>query len=336
MIELVTTRHNPMVDPLLHVWGWEIPVYLFLGGWVAGIMVLSGYFLFKGHHQRRHCICASLPLLAIGMLSLGMLALFLDLENKLHVFRLYLTMEPLSPMSWGAWILMIIYPVSILQILSTLRSGYPKLAEYAERIPLVPTVLELSEKYIRTISWIAIPSAIALGIYTGVLLSAFSARPFWNSGLLGPLFLVSGISTAAAFTVLFARDHEEKRLFTKYDLGLIAVEIVLVVLLLINLATGPEQQLRALEYLTSGGGYAVAFWGAFFIMGLVVPLLVESIDLVHGNRTLAILGPVLVLLGGYMLRHITVNLGQETTWHEYGTTYSVEALERVRRIYGDD
>src|SRR6266545_2800689 len=39
--EMVTSRHNPLVDPSLHVWAWEIPVYLFLGGFVAGLMVLS-------------------------------------------------------------------------------------------------------------------------------------------------------------------------------------------------------------------------------------------------------------------------------------------------------
>ena len=61
---------------------------------------------------------------------------------------------------------------------------------------------------------------------------------------------------------------------------MIAIELVLVVLLLINLATGSEQQLQALEYLTKGGGYAVAFWGAFFVFGLLVPLVVEVIDLV--------------------------------------------------------
>ena len=32
MHELVNTRHNPMIDPAMHIWGWEIPVYLFLGG----------------------------------------------------------------------------------------------------------------------------------------------------------------------------------------------------------------------------------------------------------------------------------------------------------------
>ena len=45
MTELTTTRANPMIDPLMHVWGWEIPVYLFLGGLAAGGMVLSALLL---------------------------------------------------------------------------------------------------------------------------------------------------------------------------------------------------------------------------------------------------------------------------------------------------
>ncbi len=42
MTELTLTRHNPMVDPGLAVWAWQIPIYLFLGGLVAGLMVISG------------------------------------------------------------------------------------------------------------------------------------------------------------------------------------------------------------------------------------------------------------------------------------------------------
>ena len=41
-VETVTTQHNAHINPALHIWGWEIPVYLFLGGLVAGIMVLLG------------------------------------------------------------------------------------------------------------------------------------------------------------------------------------------------------------------------------------------------------------------------------------------------------
>ena len=41
LLETVTTRANPQIDPALHVWGWEITAYLFLGGIVAGIFVLA-------------------------------------------------------------------------------------------------------------------------------------------------------------------------------------------------------------------------------------------------------------------------------------------------------
>ena len=43
-IETVVSRRNPQIDPHLSIWGWEIPVYLFLGGLVAGLLVLSGIF----------------------------------------------------------------------------------------------------------------------------------------------------------------------------------------------------------------------------------------------------------------------------------------------------
>jgi protein NrfD len=39
---------------------------------------------------------------------------------------------------------------------------------------------------------------VALGIYTGILLNTMVARPLWNSAILGPLFLVSGLSAGAA------------------------------------------------------------------------------------------------------------------------------------------
>ena len=45
MLEVTTTRHNPLIDPQLAVWSWEIPLYLFVGGIVAGMMVIAGLAL---------------------------------------------------------------------------------------------------------------------------------------------------------------------------------------------------------------------------------------------------------------------------------------------------
>jgi len=267
-------------------------------------------------------------LLAPIVLSLGMTTLFLDLEHKLFVFRFYTSFQLLSPMSWGAWILIVIYPVSILQILSTLRSGYPQASPYVDRLAAGKAILDWCEANRRAIALTAIPFGIALGIYTGILLSAFSARPFWNSGVLGPLFLVSGLSTAAALVALVARQHSEKVLFTRIDLVLIAAELALVALFIINLASGTEQQLIALDSIMSGP-YTFVFWVLFVGIGLLVPLLLELLEIRGLARRVAIVAPVLVLLGGYVLRQVMIDIGQESSWINYDTQYNAELLQRL-------
>ena len=47
MNEIDVARHSLMIDPQLHIWGWEIPVYLFLGGMAAGVMVLSSLLMVR-------------------------------------------------------------------------------------------------------------------------------------------------------------------------------------------------------------------------------------------------------------------------------------------------
>jgi len=330
MIEevLSTARFNPKVDPMLGIWTWEVAVYLFLGGLTAGILLFIALTHLQGRQQQRPFTAYRLPLWAPIVLSIGMTTLFLDLEHKLYVFRFFTTLQPTAPMSWGSWVLILVYPFSILLITATLRAGYPKLAAWLERLPLVSPLLDLSERYLRPIAFCTVPVAIALGIYTGILLSTFGARPFWNSAILGPLFLVSGISAAAALIIIGARDKAERHLFAKMDAGLIAVELLLVGLLIIGLATGGKAQLDALELVT-GGPYTLLFWGLFVGFGLAVPLVLELWEL-RGGRSLVLLAPLLVLLGGYVLRQVTLDLGQASTWHEYTVQYDPGLLERLR------
>ncbi len=326
---LVSARSNPHVDPIISVWGWEISVYLFLGGLTAGIMFFSALMMILKKDEQAPFAVNGLSLLGPVVLSMGMTTLFLDLSHPLFVWRFYTTFEPTSPMSYGAWILVLFYPVSILQVLSTFRSGYGLLASLVDGFPLVGTVLDWAERYRRAIAWLALPIAVGLGIYTGILLSAFSARPFWNTGLLGPLFLVSGLSTGAALTALIARRHSERRLFTLIDAGLIVVELIVVALLLVNLSTGAALQLEAAGKLL-GGSYTVAFWGVFIALGLLLPLILEYFEIRGMARRLAILAPVLVLVGGYVLRVIAVDLGQETTWTHYTSEFNTQLLDRLR------
>jgi formate-dependent nitrite reductase membrane component NrfD len=328
---LVTARANDLIDPSLHIWTWEVAMYLFLGGVTAGIMIFAAAVALLKRDETAPFAATRLALLAPVVLSLGMTTLFLDLEHKLYVFRFYTTFRVLSPMSWGAWILIIIYPVSILQILSTLRRGVPQAGEFVDRLALGRSIVDWCERYRREISLVALPAGVLLGVYTAILLSAFSARPFWNTGVLAPLFLVSGLSTAAALVALLTRDHGERAWFTRIDIVLIVLELVLVALFLINLATGSAKQIEALECCVMGGPYTFAFWVLFVGIGLLIPLVLEIMEMRGLGKPLALAAAVLVLFGGYTLRHVMVEVGQESTWTSYPTQYNAELLERLNR-----
>jgi formate-dependent nitrite reductase membrane component NrfD len=267
-------------------------------------------------------------MLAPIVLSVGMTFLFLDLEHKLFVYRFYTSFQVTSPMSWGAWILIVVYPFSILQILSTVRSGYASLASTIDRLTIGRLIVDWCERYRTEIALAVIPFAVALGIYTGILLSAFGARPFWNSGVLGLLFLVSGMSTAAALVVLLARQRSEKDLFTRIDLVLIMAEIALVALSLISLASGSGQHIDALQSVM-GGSYTLAFWVLFVGIGLLIPMLLEILEISGISKSMAMLAPVLVLIGGYALRQVVMDAGQESTWTNYSTQFNSELLQRL-------
>ena len=223
--------------------------------------------------------------------------------------------------------IVLIYPLMILQTLSTLRPGYPRLAGWLERLPLGNTALNLGETLRRPVAALVIPLAVGLGIYTGVLLSAFSARPFWNTGLLGPLFLISGLSTAGAVALIGARLPCERLFFTRTDIFLISVELVLITLLIINLGTGPAKQLEAVR-MVMGGEYTVPFWLWFVLPGLLIPLLLEIFEM-RGIGHYSLTASLLVLYGGFMLRYLTVELGQLSTWTHYAIQFDPQLLERL-------
>ena len=267
MTEIEILRHNPLIDPALHIWGWQIAIYLFLGGMAAGVLVLAG--ILRGQSRASRLLIFIAPI----ALSIGMFALFLDLENKLHVFRFYTAFRISSPMSWGSWILLLIYPATIL---------------YGFR----PT------ERLRKLN---IGLGVALGAYTGILLGTLSARAAWSSLFLAPLFLVSGISAGAAIAMLLPLTEAERDSVRRWDLIAIAAEAVVLGLLFLDLK-------RDAVSLFFGGPYTASFWSLVVIAGLAMPAALEWIE---SRRHIHIaIAPALVLIGGLALRWILVLAGQ--------------------------
>lgn len=299
MTEVDLIRTNHLIDPGLHIWNWEIPVYLFLGGITAGIMILS-VLLQKNVLAKNTTPSTSLrwlPFLAPVLITLGMIALFLDLSFKLHVYRFYFALQPLSPMSWGAWILLAIYPATLLLGLAGLDS-IPKVPMkfFACALARLHTFSINHRSNIFSLNLIL---GVGLGIYTGILLSNLG-RPVWNSAVLGPLFLVSGISTGAALMSLFPLGTKEKHLLHSWDQLAIITEIVLIILYVINLETP----------IFWGDPYTAMFWSLIVGLGLVVPLLMHFIGSLR-HLPVSHFIPALVLLGGFMLRWVLVMAGQK-------------------------
>ena len=75
----------------------------------------------------------------------------------------------------------------------------------------------------------------------------------------------------------------------------------------------------------------MAFWVVFVGIGLVIPLLLEMLEMRGIGKSLAMLAPVLVLIGGYALRQVMIDVGQDSTWTRYPTQFSAEVLERLER-----
>ena len=309
MNEITTTRYNEMIDPLLHVWGWEIPVYLFLGGLVAGMMIIAGYFLYTGRFKESESSRLYLPFISFVLLSLGMFALFLDLEHKLYVWRLYTTFEITSPMSWGSWILVLIYPVLIAGIILSMPEKYIKKFSF---LGSARAFLLANKTRIRSLGMLNILFGIMLGMYTGILLSSLGARPLWSTSILWLLFLTSGLSGAAAFIHMIAKDKYERELLAKGDNIFLSFELLVIIMMLVSLLSTSEVHSASAMLLISGE-YAAGFWIFVIGFGIVIPLIIQLLAVNHKIKHTPI-APILVIAGGLALRFVIVNAGQFSHW----------------------
>lgn len=303
----ISGRDIPNIDPFLNIWHWEIPVYLYLGGLSAGIMFFAGLFTVIGKEKEMETTVKWAPFLVPIALVLGLFALFLDLKHQLYFWRLYTTIRIESPMSWGAWTLMFITPLSMIWAAAYIKELIPG---WRWRINLLEQFEGIVRKNMKPIAWAMMGLAIILGVYTGILLSAFNARPLWNTSILGPLFLVSGLSTGLAAIIWMSKSHEERTILTKIDLALIGVELFLITHLFMGFLAGSAVKIEAAE-LFLGGPFTTTFWGVVVIMGLIIPAILEIFEL-RGSKVPVWIPSFLILFGGLIFRFIMVEAGQIT------------------------
>lgn len=300
---------NQMIDPQLHIWHWQIPLYLFLGGMAAGILFFAALYYLTGKEKEFRTAVRITPFIAPVLLVLGLIALFFDLRHRLFFWQLYTNIKLQSPMSWGAWTLMVVTPVAFIWSALHIKDLFP---DWDWRYEWLRNLEAFFNRYKKVLAWIMLVFGLILGIYTGILLSAFNARPLWNTSILGPLFLASGLSAGAAATLLLSKNPSERRAFSKIDLMIIAAELFLIVHMFMGYLAGTQVQIEAAG-LFLGGEYTMSFWIFVVFLGLLFPGILEIMELRRFHIP-HIIPAVLVIFGSIALRFIIVNAGQVSRW----------------------
>jgi formate-dependent nitrite reductase membrane component NrfD len=178
---------------------------------------------------------------------------------------------------------------------------------------------------------VGIPVSLLVGIYTGVLLGALAARPFWNNPMLPMLFLVSALKTGTASICLigcFVKGFEgmsrEKMETNKFiihsiDFFLMILSIIAFILFVFGLYASPRSSVEAAG-LIMGGEFTFLFWGVAVVVGVLLPLSLEVYELIphfishvsmrEHNPWISGAVTISVLLGGFVLRYVVVYAGQ--------------------------
>ena len=306
---IVSGRMNHLIDPQLHIWHWHIPLYLFLGGLAAGILFFAALYTILGKEKEYPTAVRLAPFLTPVLLTIGLLALFLDLNHQLYFWQLYTTIRLESPMSWGAWTLMVVTPASIIWCALHIKDLFPR---WDWKYEILYIIEAFFSKHKPKLAWVLLISSLILGVYTGILFSAFNARPLWNTSILGPLFLTSGLSTGAAAIILMSKNVAERHALARIDLMLIGIEIFLIVHMFMGFLASTQVHIDAAS-LFLGGPYTVPFWLFVVTLGLALPAILEFLEL-KGFHLPWFIAPALVIVGGLIFRFIIAYAGQASRW----------------------
>ena len=293
-------------------WGLLIVIYLFTAGVSAGAMVTSNLALLYGGQDfervgRWGAFISPFPI------SFGLGVRLLDLGSPFNFYRLFMTLQVRSPMSYGSWAILLFSLLSVIYFYLWLPE---KFRIFGQKKSL--------EKWKKGLAKGLPFLSVGVASYTGLLLNA-AVRPLWTAPLLPVLFLVSALSTGVASVIFFAAlspwqraRHKELHVLTKADALLIILEcfILLIMIVMGRLSSASVSvAFGSLLY----GEFAWIFWILIIGLGLFVPFSLEYLELkdkipVRWTLPVTISSSFLVLFGGFFVRYIITYAGQWSGW----------------------
>lgn len=297
---------DPKVNGQLQTeWGWLVAIYLFLGGVGAGAYTIAAINGFVGEGLEFSTtvgLWISFPALMIG--SAFLLA---DLGSPTRAFLA--GRKPRT--SWiarGTWI------ISIFMILSFVHFLLHRSGNAAGGASTT------------VVSVLGILFAVLTMAYTGVLLGASKGVPFWSSGVVPVVFVISALVTGH-FSImlgiaLFGGRPEMADPLQTMALEaaiLVVLEVLAIVFFLQAAFKLPDTRESAVRILQKR--YFVI---GYFLLGLALPLVLmvfvarTTVIADAGGLPTVIIGASLGLVGGLILRQGILVCGTLPTWNIAG------------------
>jgi len=268
-------------------YNWMVVVYFFLGGLGAGAFLLSvaaNYW-----RQELKPVAKTASVVAPIAVAIGLFFLWLDLGMPFRVWRLFLSFNPRSALSWGVWFLNIFFALSLINAWLSLKGQTDKA---------------------KGVAYLGVPFAVLVGAYTGVLLGQSPGSALWHSALIPVLFLNGGLISGIAAAIIFSVKRESGELLSKLGkvvAWLVVLELGLLIVELLALFNGGTEGVEAANALLAGE-FSLLFIGVEVVLGALIPLLILLRSKVS-PAALAV-ASALVLVGVFTMRYVIVIGGQ--------------------------
>jgi len=291
---------NPEANgQLQREWGWWIAIYLFLGGIGGGAYTIGAVNWLIGEGAEASTTIG----LWIGFpaLVIGSVCLLADLGSPTRA--ILAGMKPgTSWMARGFWIISVFMILAFLHFVLHLFTGLGGTAG--------------GKSLLNVIAVAGIVFAVGTMAYTGILLSTSKGIPFWRSGVVPVLFVVSALVTGH-FTIMlgmalgFAGPEmaEPLRIMALEAAILVGLEVLAIVFFL-QAAFGGADSREAAERVLRKRSFVVGY----FLLGLAVPLVLMILAYrsgagAGGYLAMISLGAALGLAGGLILRQSVLVCG---------------------------
>lgn len=304
------------------VWDWPIAVYLFLIGISAGLVVIAVLLrqYYPNAASSESTLMRTTLLLAPSTIVVGLLILILHLTLPWTFWKLMFHYSPTSVMSMGVMLFQVYMAVLVIWLAKIFEKEVIALQHrWLPKLTIIPRLLTLLNKVMRTLDITMLVLAVLLGAYTGFLLSALKSYPFLNNPLLPALFLFSGISSGIAVSLIAIAlryrkniHNQESAFLHRVESFVVWLELFLLAAFFVGLALGDDGKMRSLVAALGGGFWTWWFWIGVVGIGFIIPLALKK----WLNRGSSAFRVILVsgasLLGVFLLRFFVLYAGQLT------------------------